>query len=258
MKNEDNDHPLREIWDTYPGVGKEKKEILKKPPIERVIGEMFSMGEFYYYVLNLTNSTLSHHHENILRLHGLKNYPETLKEVIDLVHPDDIPFVIKAEQTAIEKMLEIGIRHQLYLKSSYCFRMKTASGNYELFHHQAIHTLEDEDKKLIQAINIHTNIHYITHQNPYTVLISGISPRNDFHQIKINSPLLVDSLLTELTRREKEILSLIAKGYSGKEISEILILSEHTIRTHRKNILKKTNSRNSKELLKKAFEWGLI
>ncbi|ROI00746.1 response regulator transcription factor [Chryseobacterium daecheongense] len=258
MKNEDKEHPLREIWNSYPGVAKVEIEKLKKPPIERVIGEMFSMGEFYYYVLNLTNSTLSHHHESILKIHGLKNYPETLNEVIDLVHPDDIPFVIKAEQTAVEKMMEIGIQHQLFLKSSYCFRMKTASGNYELFHHQAIHTLEDENKKLIQAINIHTNIHYITHQNPYTVLISGISPRNDFHQIKINSPLSVDPLLMELTKREKEILSFIAKGYSGKEISKILILSEHTIRTHRKNILKKTSSRNSKELLKKAFEWGLI
>ncbi|GAB0155347.1 hypothetical protein CHRYSEOSP005_06080 [Chryseobacterium sp. Alg-005] len=258
MENEDHNHLLREIWNSYPGIGKEKKEILKKPPIERVIGEMFSIGEFYYYVLNLTNSTLSHHHEGILKIHGLKNYPESLKEIIDLIHPDDIPFVMKAEQTAIEKMLEIGIQHQLYLKSSYCFRMKTSRGNYELFHHQAIHTLEDENNKLIQSINIHTNIHYITHQNPYTVLISGISPRNDFHQIKIAGSSLSDYPQIDLTKREKEILSLIAKGYSGKEISKILILSEHTIRTHRKNILKKTNSRNSKELLKNAFEWGLI
>jgi len=35
-------------------------------------------------------------------------------------------------------------------------------------------------------------------------------------------------------------------------------LSEHTVRTHRKNILRKTDSRNSKELVKKAFERGLI
>ncbi|MEG2335536.1 LuxR C-terminal-related transcriptional regulator [Chryseobacterium sp.] len=54
------------------------------------------------------------------------------------------------------------------------------------------------------------------------------------------------------------MLILIVKGYSGKEISNLLILSEHTIRSHRKNILKKTNSRNSKELIRKAFEWGLV
>lgn len=259
MGKSEKKHPLIEVWNTYPGDRKENKKILSKPPIERIIGEMFAIGEFYYYVMNLTNSTLSHHHENILKLHGLKKFPTNLKEVIDLTHPDDIDFVMKAEHTVIKTMMEIGLEHQLFLKSSYCFRMKTANGNYELFHHQAIPTLENENGHLIQAINIHTNINHITKHNPCTVLVSGIGPRNDFHQIKIENPTLADSCPNfNLTRRETEVLSFIAKGYSGPEISQILILSEHTVRSHRKNILTKTNSRNSKELLKKAFEWGLI
>ncbi|SIQ17172.1 regulatory protein, luxR family [Chryseobacterium sp. RU37D] len=251
-------HPLIEVWKTYLGI-RENKHISNIPPIERIIGEMFAIGEFYYYVLNLTNSTLSQHHKNILKLHGLKEYPQNLKEVIDLVHPDDIEFITKAEQKVVEILMEIGKEHQLFLKPSYCFRMKTAAGNYELFHHQAILTWEDEDKNLVQSINIHTNINHITKENPRMVLISGIGPRNDFYQIKIeNNPSNKNFSEIHLTKREKEILSHIAKGYSGTEISKMLVLSEHTVRTHRKNILSKTNSRNSKELLKKAFEWGLI
>lgn len=258
MQDSEKEHPLIEVWNTYPGVRKSNNNVLNRPPIESLIGEMFAIGQFYYYVLNLTNSTLSHHHENILKLHGLKKYPENLKEVIDLTHPDDIPFVMKAEQAVIKKMLEIGLDYQLFTKSSYCFRMKTANGNYELFHHQAIPTLEDENGCIIQAVNIHTNIHHITKQNPYTVLVSGISPRTDFHQMKIDDESVPHHPCINLTKRETEILSFIAQGYSGSEISKILILSEHTVRTHRRNILAKTNSRNSKELVKKAFEWGLI
>lgn len=259
MDNSEKKHPLVEVWNTYPGVRKENKTISVIPRIERIIGEMFAIGEFYYYVLNLTNSTISHHHENILKLHGLEEYPQNLKEIIDLTHPDDIEFIVKAEQKVVEKMMEIGKEHQLYLKPSYCFRMKTASGSYELFHHQAILTLEDEDRNLVQSINIHTNINHITKENPRTVLIAGFGPRNDFHQIKIENISSNNHFSgVNLTRRETEILSLIAKGYSGSEISKMLILSEHTVRTHRKNILTKTNSRNSKELLRKAFEWGLI
>jgi DNA-binding CsgD family transcriptional regulator len=259
MDDSDKKHPLLEIWNAYPGIRKENKQISDIPSVERIIGEMFAIGEFYYYVLNLTNSTLSHHHPNILKLHGLKKYPENLKEIIDLVHPDDIDFVLKAEQKAIEKVMEIGREHQRYLKSSYCFRMKTAAGNYELFHHQALLTLEDEDKKMVQAINIHTNISHFTKENPNTVLVVGIGARNDFYQIKIeNKPSAGNFSEIHLTKRETEILSLIAKGYSGSEIAKILIVSEHTIRTHRKNILIKTNCRNGRELLKKAFEWGLI
>lgn len=259
MSESEKKHPLLEIWMAYPGARKENINITKIPPIERVIGEMFAIGEFYYYVLNLTNSTISHHHENILKLHGLSKYPQNLKEIIDLTHPDDIEFVMRAEQKVVEKIMEIGREHQLHLKSSYCFRMKTAAGNYELFHHQAILTLEDENKNIIQSINIHTNINHITKENPHTVLISGIGLRNDFTQIKIEN-LSTSNKFNEtgLTKRELEILSFIAKGYSGPEISRMLVLSEHTVRTHRKNILAKTNSRNSKELLKKAFEWGII
>ena len=253
MDNSEKKHPLVEVWNSYTGVRKERKNLASIPPIERIIGEMFAIGEFYYYVLNLTNSTLSHHHPNLLKLHGLTEYPENLKEVIDLTHPDDIPFIMKAEEQVVKKIIEVGRESQLYLKSSYCFRMKTAKGNYELFHHQAILTMEDENKTIIQTVNIHTNIHHITQKNPNTVLITGISPRDDFYQIKIEDP---SKNIPEihLTKRETEVLALIAKGYSGPEISKMLILSEHTVRTHRKNILAKTESRNSKELLRKAFE----
>ncbi len=127
-------------------------------------------------------------------------------------------------------MIEIGKEHQLHLKSSYCFRMKTAAGNYELFHHQAILTLEDENKNLIQSINIHTNINHITEENPHTVLVSGINMRNDFSQIEIDNLSTSKKIpVINLTKRETEILSLIAQGYSGSEISKILILPEHTI-----------------------------
>ncbi|MCF2217749.1 LuxR C-terminal-related transcriptional regulator [Chryseobacterium sp. PS-8] len=258
MDNSEKKHPLVEVWNSYSGVGRQEKHISNIPPIERIIGEMFAIGEFYYYVLNLTNSVISNHHPDILKIHGLQEYPQNLKDVIDLVHPDDIEFITKAEQKVVEILMKIGKEHQLFLKPSYCFRMKTASGNYELFHHQAVLTWEDEDKNLVQSINIHTNIHHITKQNPHTVLITGIGHRNDFIQIKIENPALKNDSEINLTKRETEILSLIAKGYSGPEISKMLILSEHTVRTHRKNILAKTNSRNSKELLKKAFEWGLI
>ncbi|NPA07673.1 MAG: LuxR family transcriptional regulator [Chlorobi bacterium] len=258
MDNSEKKHPLVEVWNSYSGVGRQEKHISNIPPIERIIGEMFAIGEFYYYVLNLTNSVISNHHPDILKIHGLQEYPQNLKDVIDLVHPDDIEFITKAEQKVVEILMNIGKEHQLFLKPSYCFRMKTASGNYELFHHQAVLTWEDEDKNLVQSINIHTNIHHITKQNPYTVLMTGIGHRKDFIQIKIENPVLQFGSEINLTKRETEILSLIAKGYSGPEISKMLILSEHTVRTHRKNILAKTNSRNSKELLTKAFEWGLI
>ncbi|WP_312421167.1 helix-turn-helix transcriptional regulator [Epilithonimonas sp.] len=62
----------------------------------------------------------------------------------------------------------------------------------------------------------------------------------------------------ELTKREIEILSLLALGNSAKQISTFLEISYHTITTHHRNIFEKTNCTKISELIKKALEWGLI
>lgn len=53
---------------------------------------------------------------------------------------------------------------------------------------------------------------------------------------------------TIFTKRELEVLSFICKGFSSKMIAAALNLSEHTVNTHRKNMMKKTESKNSAEL----------
>jgi two-component system nitrate/nitrite response regulator NarL len=61
-----------------------------------------------------------------------------------------------------------------------------------------------------------------------------------------------------LTRREKEILQLLADGLKGPQIAEKLFLSPYTVETHRKNLLKKFNANNSQILLKIAREYKML
>ena len=59
---------------------------------------------------------------------------------------------------------------------------------------------------------------------------------------------------TNLTNREKEILELICQEYTMREIGEQLFLSEQTIHTHRKNLMKKTGVKNAVGLVKFAIQ----
>lgn len=54
-----------------------------------------------------------------------------------------------------------------------------------------------------------------------------------------------------LTRREKQVLDLIARGYSNDVISKNLSISFHTVKTHRQNIYKKYNVSNSMNAVSK-------
>ena len=61
-----------------------------------------------------------------------------------------------------------------------------------------------------------------------------------------------------LTRREKEILQLLADGLKGPEIAEKLFLSPLTVETHRKNMFKKFNVSSVQMLLKVAREYKIL
>ncbi len=72
--------------------------------------------------------------------------------------------------------------------------------------------------------------------------------------------MLKDNSATEmlLTKREKEVLKLIADGFTNQEIADKLFISPLTVDSHRKNLITKLEARNSASLIKKASEKGLI
>ena len=61
-----------------------------------------------------------------------------------------------------------------------------------------------------------------------------------------------------LSKRELEIVKLMAEGYSSKLIADKLFISFHTVNTHRQRIIEKTNSKNTGEVVQFAVSHGLI
>ncbi|MEN7551379.1 response regulator transcription factor [Rapidithrix thailandica] len=61
-----------------------------------------------------------------------------------------------------------------------------------------------------------------------------------------------------LSRREKEVLVLIAQENTTPEIAEKLFISQHTVESHRKNIIRKLNVRNTAGIVKYAIQQGLL
>jgi two-component system, NarL family, response regulator NreC len=61
-----------------------------------------------------------------------------------------------------------------------------------------------------------------------------------------------------LSNKETEVLGLISKGLTTNEIATKLFVSSRTIETHRANILKKLEVKNTAELIKRAAEMNLI
>jgi DNA-binding NarL/FixJ family response regulator len=61
-----------------------------------------------------------------------------------------------------------------------------------------------------------------------------------------------------LSKRELEVLKLLAEGLTNNEIAEKLFTSRRTIETHRKNLIDKTASKNTAALIRFAIMNGII
>ncbi|OYX85984.1 MAG: DNA-binding response regulator [Flavobacteriales bacterium 32-34-25] len=107
-------------------------------------------------------------------------------------------------------------------------------------------------ENIVEAIQVvSTGEEYFCSQVRETIFTSATKKNPKLNKTKISPDF-------QLTGREIEIITLIALEYSGKEISEKLFISSNTVETHRKNILKKLNAKNTISLVKFALKNNLI
>ncbi|MBR0599484.1 response regulator [Sinanaerobacter chloroacetimidivorans] len=107
---------------------------------------------------------------------------------------------------------------------------------------------------------------YVLKENAFEELIQAIHTvmAGNIYVSSVLSPTLLHGFLSnerrgkDLSVREREILKLLAEGYSNKEISDILVISIKTVETHRANIMRKNNFKNITELVLYAARNHLI
>jgi DNA-binding NarL/FixJ family response regulator len=110
---------------------------------------------------------------------------------------------------------------------------------------------------------------YLLKESVVSDLISAIRAvhNGDIYLSPSISKKIIDGFLTfkhenvsknNLTSREREILQLIAEGYSSREIGELLNTSMKTVDAHRNNIMKKLKIHRKSELIKYAIQQGII
>lgn len=96
--------------------------------------------------------------------------------------------------------------------------------------------------------------------------IRKTSQRENYFHSKINNQIFdyfrgknkIQTSIDELTTREKEVVKCLANGMNSKAIANTLFISEHTVKTHRRNIMYKLNVKTSAELIRLAIEKKII
>jgi DNA-binding NarL/FixJ family response regulator len=93
---------------------------------------------------------------------------------------------------------------------------------------------------------------------PFLCSEVGLAMLNKVLQWNNSAPAATPQKTQLLSKREMEVLQLIAEGLTNAEIADQLFTSKRTVETHRQNILEKTQAKNTAALVKLALADGLI
>jgi len=178
-----------------------------------------------------------------------------------LWHPAD--FKIYSEKIFPETIKFLKAQHpgeRLKFSSSINYRIKARNGKYLTVLQRSTYFLHPDTGQPLAVVGF---IIDITHYKEDSKVIHTIEKIDRNFSVLSREPVYKAVYYPEmesavLSKREMEVLQLIYQGLSSKVIAEKLFLSIYTINNHRKNILLKTNCRNSSELLNHAIRNGLV
>jgi DNA-binding CsgD family transcriptional regulator len=163
--------------------------------------------------------------------------------IIKNIHPDEVDIVTRIIRAAITYCIEHpknSSNNLLIIKH----RMRKRNGTYIHVINQSSVFDVDESGRISTALVRFTDVTGMDVEQK----VSWTFKASDLNEMAFKS-IVYKSYKNFFTKREIEIISEIQKGYTNKLIGVNLKISEHTVSTHRKNILKKSNCHNSDELI---------
>jgi DNA-binding CsgD family transcriptional regulator len=144
------------------------------------------------------------------------------------------------------------------MKLSFTNKLMTPSGNYRWFFHQITMLDTDQNGMPLIALKLIKDIDYTKTDNNISLTISK---RNEagIYEILCEKTLQSSSEnAVAITTREREIIQLTSQGLSSKSIADELFISEHTVNTHKKNMLRKLSLTSSSQLVRYAMAHGVL
>ncbi len=234
----------------------------------KTFASFFAAGKSYFYILNMHNLELDYLSPEVENFIDMPLEEITVKDLLATVLPSEIESIENKEAVMGDFFNRHLSKEELRdYKVIYSYRMRTPEGEERVMLHQATMLSLTENGKIQHALSQHIDISHLKVTSSKDVsFISMKKDRKSFYNINTEKGVFDPSLrefkevdlVLQLSTREKEIINKLAEGYSAEEIGELLNLSVHTIRTHRKNILHKSGCNNTAQLVAKCITAGAI
>ena len=200
-----------------------------------------------FYIIDYYRKNFFYVSSNPLFLSGYSR-EEVLKMGYDFysvcVPPEDLQLLFELNKSGFRFFYELPVERREHATISYDFRLKYKNlGNLIMINHKLAPLLLNEEGNIWMAICLVT---LSTRQTPGDVhiIMKDDQSRYDFNR---EEQIFEEKETEKLTRKEHEVLKLIALGNGLEEISSRLKISTSTVKNHKTRIFKKLNVKTTVE-----------
>jgi DNA-binding CsgD family transcriptional regulator/PAS domain-containing protein len=175
---------------------------------------------------------------------------------LSLVHPDDIDGLLFMLNKKYEYLSSVPVARRLEHRSNMDYRCRKADGTHvRLLMRSQILDFNKAEKRLLRLLLVNDITHLVKDNFKMVNIVLDKA-----HEFIYTYDVLTKTIQKDhfLSKRELEILHLLRIGLESKDIAKNLFISVHTVETHRRNMLEKTNMKNTSTLVCFAITAGFI
>lgn len=217
---------------------------------------LFHVGNYFYSIFSYARNEFDLVDVQLEKVLGYSINEYDVPFLISCIHPDDVPYFLNFENRAMDFLTTLPVDDLVNYKVLHDYRVRKADGNYVRLLQQGIVLEHDEHGGILRTLIVHTDITHIKTEGRPVLSFIGLNGRQSFTNVETKRLIMMPTEV--VTKREKEVLSLMTKGKLSKEIAIELKISKLTVDRHRKNILAKTSSNTTSELITKAIQNGWV
>lgn len=224
--------------------------------------KQLAIGPFFWFILNFSNWKHVRGGGAITQMIPLNEeaFFDTDNLVLhSITHPDDIPSIMAFTDFWMTYFSGLSEEKRLNTKATLYFRIRNPKHEYYWVMVQYLNGVLNTNNQWMYGLVIATDISHIKKEGVPLMSILDTSDENSQQFFYTgHKKISRKNIPGRLTRREIEILRYLSMGYSSKQIATTLKLSIKTIDNHRQNMLHKTNTKSSAELVNYCVHLGYL
>ena len=225
----------------------------------KIIDKISNSNHVPAIVVDFSSPALIHANQQINDVYGI-SLPDIIRHGLELTYE-----LIDVNYKTIVKLAMQKLMHYYFNFSRntrnnylYCFTLyqKRLDGKKVWIQNTINFIQSDKEGKPVYALSYIQDITSIKKDNDVHMVIGNY--RNGLFDTVVHERYSPDLLNLGLSSKEKEVLKMIADGWTSQEVSQKMNISILTVNKHRQNMLSKTNCQSVSELISLALKSGFL